>query len=276
MENILNRVAFEIFGLEIYWYGIIMAISILVAFVLVLIYCQKKKLGTDFAFEALLATVVPGILCARLFSVLFESGTSILDYFDFRSGGMSIIGAVLGGACGIAILCAIRKKNFFDVADIVVPVLILAQGIGRWGNYVNQEVYGAMVTDPDLQFFPYAVFIDAEGAWFQALFFYESVLNILGFALLSFLLLKFNKRMLTTGTYFVYYGIVRTVLESFRTEEYILKFRGIPVSQAISIVMIIVGSAILTLLAVEEIRKRRQAKKQQPKTAKETNEAGEK
>lgn len=251
---LLGRVAFTIFGLDIYWYGIIMAGSILLAFLLVLFYCKKKGLGTDFAFEMLLATVVPGIICARLFSVLFEDGTTILDYFNFRDGGMSIIGAVIGGAAGIGVLCLIKKKNFFDIADIVVPVLILAQGIGRWGNYANQEVFGAVVTNPALQHFPLAVFIEADGMWHQALFFYESILDIVGFIILTVLLLKVKKRGLTTGVYFLYYGIVRTCLEGLREQDFILKFKGMPISLTLSIVMIIVGSAIVVGFIVEQVK----------------------
>ena len=261
MNFLLNRVAFTIFGFDVYWYGIIMAFTVFVAFILVVFYCYKKKLGTDFAFEMLLATVVPGIICARLFSVLFEDGSSILEYFNFREGGMSIIGAVIGGAIGIAILCLIRKKHFFSVSDIVVPVLILAQGIGRWGNFANQEVYGAIVTNPNLQFFPYAVFIDAEGAWFQALFFYESVFDILRFILLTFLLLKFNKKGLATAVYFLYYGTLRTILETFRDEEFILKWHGIPVSQTMSIVMMSLGVAILISIIVDSISNKKQKAK---------------
>ena len=265
MNLICNRVAFSIFGLDIYWYGIIMAFAILLAFVLVLIYCIKKKHGSDFAFELLLATVIPGILFARLFSVLFEEGSSILDYFSFRSGGMSIIGAVIGGAFGVSILCLIRKKNFLDLADIIVPVLILAQGIGRWGNYFNQEVYGQLVTNPAWQKFPLAVFIVEEGAWFQALFFYESIFDILGFILLSYLLLKIKRRGLPTGVYFVYYGVLRTVLESFRADEFILKFNGAPVSQIMSISMIMIGSAILMHVLIEFVKEKKLNKLMQDK-----------
>lgn len=260
MNELLGRVAFTIGKFEVYWYGIIMAFSILLAFVMVAVYCKKKGLGTDFAFEMFLATVVPGVICARLFSVLFEADTTILDYFKFREGGMSIIGAVIGGAVGILILCLIRKKNFFDVADIVVPALILAQAIGRWGNFANQEVYGLEVVSKKWQFFPFAVYIDAESGWFLALFFYECVLNLIGFGLLTFLLLKYNKRSLATGTYFLYYGIVRTCLEPLRQSEYILKFKGIPVSLAMSMVMIILGSAILFNLLIKWYLKKRAAK----------------
>lgn len=252
----LNRVAFSIGNFEVYWYGIIMACAILVAFVLAIFLYKKKGEGTTFAFEAFLSTVIPGLVCARLFSVLMEEGSSITDYFKFRDGGMSIIGAVIGGAIGLAILALIKKKNFFIAADVVVVVLILAQAIGRWGNYANQEVYGKIITDAKWQFFPFGVLVN--GTWYYALFFYEFVLNLIGFGLLLFLLLKFNKKGLATGTYLLYYGSIRTLLEPLRQDEFILKFHGIPISQALSILMIILGCIILAKIIIDDIRARKQ------------------
>lgn len=247
MENLLaGRVAFNLFGVEIYWYGLIMAVSILAAFVLVLVYCVKKKIGADFTFSLMIATVLPGVLFARLFSVLFEEGSSILDYFQFRDGGLSIIGAIIGGVVGLGIFALIKKKNFFFLSDIVAPALILGQSIGRWGNFANQELFGKLVSDPNLQWFPYAVFIDAENAWFQALFFYESMLSLVGFALLLTLLLKTKKKGIVTGTYLVFYGLIRAVMEGMRSEEFILRFAGLPISRVLSFVMIVAGIAILT------------------------------
>lgn len=272
MDKLISgRIAFSLFGTEIYWYGIIMAFSILVAFILVLFYCSKKKLGTDFAFGMLLATVLPGILSARLFSVLFEDDSSILDFFKFRDGGMSIIGAIMGGVIGITIYALIKKKNFFEISDIVAPVLILGQAIGRWGNFANQEVYGMMVTDPSLQWFPYAVFIDSEHAWFQALFFYESMLSLIGFALLTTLLFKSKKKGIVTGTYLLFYGIVRSIMEGMRSDEFVLKLAGFPVSRILSYGMIIAGFAILVFVLFFQKNKNQKNKTSTQTTKKQKN-----
>ena len=163
MNYILGRVAFTIGGVDIYWYGIIIAFAILVAFALSFALLKPKGLKNDLPIDIFMAIIPLGIVCARLFSVIFDDSTTILDFFKFRQGGMSIIGAVIGGAIGLVILCAIKKHNFLKVADVVVVVLILAQAIGRWGNYANGEVYGIVTTSESLQFFPMSVYI--EGQW---------------------------------------------------------------------------------------------------------------
>ena len=171
---------------------------------------------------------------------------------------MSIIGAVIGGALGLVVLALVKKKNFFIAADVVAVVLILAQAIGRWGNYANQEVYGGVIESAKWQFFPFGVLID--GTWHYALFFYEFVFNLIGFGLLLFLLLKFDKKGLATGTYLLYYGTVRTLMEPLRENEFILRFKGIPISQAMSILMIIIGCIILSNVIINDIKERRQRK----------------
>ena len=253
MELLLNRVAFTIAGFDVYWYGIIIAFAVALAFGLTFALLKVKGLPKDTPIDVFLAIVPLGIIFGRLFSVMFEDNTTILDFFEFRQGGMSIIGAVIGGAIGLVILCAIKKYNFLKLADMIVPVLILAQAIGRWGNYANQEVYGWVVTNPSWQFFPFAVNID--GTWHLALFFYEFVLNLIGFVILMVLYFKTKKVGICTGTYFIYYGTVRVVLESLRDNEYVLRLAGLPISQILSAVFIVAGIAILVYINVKDRQK---------------------
>ena len=235
-----------------------MALAILTAFVLAIFLFKKKGCDSNVAFEAFLAVVVLGLIGARLFSVIMEKDSSITDFFKFREGGMSIIGAVIGGALGLAILSLIRRKNFFIYSDVVAVVLILAQAIGRWGNYANEEVYGKLITNESLMFFPFGVNIGGE--WHYALFFYEFVLNLIGFVILITLFLKTNKKGLTTGVYLVYYGTIRTMLETMRDDAFILRFKGIAVSQVLSFVMIFAGVFILTKIIDDSLRAKRQLK----------------
>lgn len=244
MNNyLLNRVAFEIFGVEIYWYGIFITLGILSAFLISFALCKKKGLSTNLPYEIIIAILPLGILCARLFSVLFDSGLEITDYFKFREGGMSIIGAVIGGAIGIVLLCVIRKYNFLQIADVVCVVLILAQAIGRWGNYFNGELYGQEILEPALQKFPIAVEID--GLYYEALFFYESMLNLVGFAGLMCLYWFTKNKGLATGAYLMYYGIIRFILEPRRQGQYILMLGKVQISRLMSGVMVAIGLAIL-------------------------------
>ena len=250
MELLLDRVAFTIFGFDVYWYGVIIALAILVAFCLAFVLTKPKELPKDMPIDVFLAIVPLGIICARLFSVVFDSQTTILDFFQFRNGGMSIIGAIIGGVIGILILCKIKKYKFLQVSDLIVPVLILAQAIGRWGNFANGEVYGWVINNPSFQFFPIAVNI--SGTWHMALFFYEFVLNIIGAVILFLLYYKTKKIGICTGTYLIYYGMVRLILETFRDSQFILRLWGLPISQIISAIFIVVGIVILVLVNKKE------------------------
>ena len=262
MNNyLLGRVAFSLFGVEIYWYGIFITLAILTAFILSSVLAKKKGLSSNLPYEIIIAILPLGILCGRLFAVLFDSGLDITDYFKFREGGMSIIGAVIGGAIGIVILCLIRKHSFLEVTDMVCVVLILAQAIGRWGNFFNNELYGQEIINPALQKFPIAVEID--GKFYEALFFYESMLNLLGFVGLICLYWFTKNKGLATGTYFMYYGIVRFILEPRRQGQYILMLGKVQISRLMSGVMIAIGLGILIYTIVKIILDKKKKRAEQ-------------
>lgn len=257
---ILNKVAFTLFGRPVYYYGIIMACAILACLIAAIILCKVKKIDTGKPVEIFIAIVPAGILCARLFSVIFEDGLTMADYFNFQTGGMSIIGAIIGGALGLLVYKLITKQLFLKIADVVTSVLLLGQSIGRWGNYVNGEVYGQEILDPNLQFFPYGVQIDINGVltWFEALFFWEAVLSLIGFVAIVLLYLKTKKIGLATGAYFLYYGVVRLILEGRRQSEFVLKWGNVPVSALISALFIAIGLAIIIWLIVKTIKQKKE------------------
>ena len=258
MERFLcvDRVAFSIGGTEIYWYGIIMCVSILVAIGVATMYCKVKKYDTEMPINIALVVVPVGILSARLFSVIFEDGLSMSEFLNFRTGGMSIIGAVLGGAIGLLVYLLIKRpENKWIYFDTLAVVLILSQAIGRWGNYFNNEVYGQVVeAGTFFAKFPFAVEID--GVYYQALFFYECVLNLVGFLILSLIYLCSDKKGLPTATYLIYYGIVRTVLEQFRQEEYILRLGTVAISRMFSIAMIAIGVVLFVFILIKARKKK--------------------
>lgn len=260
MENYLcvSRVAFKIGDTEIYWYGIIMCLAILVAIGVAIFLCKKKNYDTDMPLNIALVVVPIGILSARLFSVIFEEGLSISDYFNFRTGGMSIIGAVIGGAIGLTTYVFIKKpQSKWLYFDTLVVVLILAQAIGRWGNFFNGEVYGREIqADSAFARFPFAVKID--GRFYKALFLYESVLDLFGFFILSVMFLSSEKKGLPTASYLIYYGTIRTILENFRQEEYVLKLGNLAISRFFSIIMMVIGIVLLVLIFIQA--KRREVK----------------
>lgn len=246
MNNLfcVDRVAFSIFGYDIYWYGVIMCSAIVVAILTATFFCKKRGFSTDTPINIALVVVPVGILMGRLFSVLFDGDLSIKDYFNFRTGGMSIMGCIVGGAIALTVYTIIKKeKDIFKYFDILCAVLLLAQAIGRWGNFFNAEVYGQVVKNQLFAHFPFSVEVD--GVYYQALFFYESVFDLIGFTFTAQIFLGVKKDGYTTGFYLFYYGLVRSVLENYRQSEFILKIGNVPVSLVFSILMIVAGIAVL-------------------------------
>lgn len=252
----VDRVAFSIGGTEIYWYGIIICVAILSAIGIATLFCKVKKYDIEMPINIALVVVPFGILFARLFSVIFEDGLAIADFFKFRTGGMSIIGAVIGGAIALTVYVFIKKpESKLLYFDTLVVVLILSQAIGRWGNFFNNEVYGQVIESGSFfARFPFAVKIG--GVYYQALFFYESVLNLVGFLILALIYLCSNKKGLPTAVYLIYYGVVRTFLEQFRQEEYILRLGNVAISRVFSFAMIIAGVALFVMVLIRSRKKR--------------------
>lgn len=247
----VDRVAFTIKGYDIYWYGLIICCAIIIAILVASIYSKKKGYGSDMPMNIALVVLPTGIFGARLFSVLFEDSLEFSEFFNFRTGGLSIIGGIMCGAIGLLIYCLIKKdKDIFKYFDVLVVVLILAQAIGRWGNYFNEEVYGFEVpSNLWFSFFPLVVTID--GSTYMALFFYESVCNLIGFGLLTNVYFNQVSNGYTTSLYLIYYGVVRTILEPLRNPAYILTWNAIKVSSVMSFLMIIAGLIIYIVVSIK-------------------------
>ena len=142
------------------------------------------------------------------------------------------------------------------MADLAFSLFLLGQAIGRWGNFFNQEAYGNPVTDPNLQWFPYAVYIDAANGYYQATFFYESMWNIIGFALLQWLYA--GKRKSFDGFvlygYFIWYGMGRMFIEGLRSDSLWLVPDVIRVSQLLSAILLFFGLAMIIVHIVQAKR----------------------
>lgn len=232
MNLLLDRVAFTIGSLEIYWYGIIITGAILAGTIFTCFECKRRKRNPDYVLSLFLWVVPLAILFARLAYVIFhpssyfplQSFKDFLHIFDIREGGISILGAIPGGALGAFINFKIHKEfKFVEVLDMLSPGMILGQALGRWGNFMNQELYGMEITNEALQFFPIAVKIVDErtGAfigWFQATFFYEMVLNLIGFALLVVISRKIKKNGVMITFYLFWYCLVRAIMELLRED----------------------------------------------------------
>ena len=239
-----------IFGLEIYYYALVIVAGMLIAATLSALLMKRRNMSSDFIYLLFIVCIPTAIIGARLFSCLTDADLGLKNFFKFRDGGMSITGGVIGGVVAGLIVCLVKKVNFFRAADCVVINILIAQALGRWGNYFNQEVYGGVVTNPALQWFPFAV--DINGTWHYAFFFYEMLWNMLGWALL-FAYAWFRKKKpngILTCLYFVWYGAIRMVMEPLRDPEFILSGGGVPWSEVFAVMMVGLGIAGCLLLMI--------------------------
>ena len=178
----MNPVAFEIFGQPIRWYGIIIASGVLVAFFVSYLLAKKKELDFDIIIDGFLWSFPFAIIGARLYYVIFEYKNyhSFIDIINIRNGGLAIHGGLIGGLVVAYIFTKIKKINFFEYIDVIMPGVILAQAIGRWGNFMNQEAHGGPVSQEFISKFPQ--FIQdgmlINGTYYHPTFLYESVCYI--------------------------------------------------------------------------------------------------
>lgn len=247
-----NQPSVKIFGVEIYAYAIIIVCGMIAAFFVISTLFKRRNMSTDLFLTYFVIGLPVAIVTTRLFYCI-TSGMHISLWFNFnsiRDGGLSIVGGIIGGTASVFIISYVKKVNFFRVGDCVVVGLLLAQSIGRWGNFVNQEVYGSVVTNEALQFFPFAVFIESSGQWHYAFFFYESMVTLTAAILLFINAWKNGKKPngVNSACYFIVYGGVRSIMEPLRDGEFILNGGGVPWSLVMSICMLVGGIVWLTLL----------------------------
>ncbi len=254
-----NHPSINLFGIQIYWYAIIIVIGMLSAFGVITLLFKRRNMSTDLFMTFFVVCLPIAIVTTRMFYCITD-GMPITQWFSWesiRQGGLSIVGGIIGGAASVAAVCYFKKVNFFRIGDCVVVGLLLAQSIGRWGNFVNQEVYGGVVTNPALQWFPLSVFIEGKGEWHYAFFFYESMVTLTGAILLFLNAWKnpYKPNGVNTACYFIIYGLTRSIMEPLRDNTFILQGGGVPWSLVFSFLMFLGGVALLTTLLVLNRRK---------------------
>lgn len=247
---------FYIGNFEIKFYGLIMALSMLFGIILASKLAKKHGIKSDDIILLALIALPCAVVGARLYYCFFyEYNYSFWELFDLRQGGLAIYGGVIGGLIGVIIFCAIKKnvKILGVICDICVPCLLLGQAIGRWGNFFNQEAYGNLITNENLQWFPFAVWIEDKRAWYQATFFYESLWNFIGVIILIKIYNSSKVTGTTTASYLIWYGIGRAFIEGLRSDSLYIGTTGIRVSQLLSIFLVIAG---LVVLVVNQYKKK--------------------
>lgn len=242
---------FYIGSFKVYFYGILMAVGMAAGVAIACANAKKRGLKSNDILKLACYVLPLALIGARIYYVIFslDQFTSFWQVFDVRKGGMAIYGGVIGGALAIGLFCLIHKKNFFAVADVVVPSLILGQAIGRIGCYFSSCCYGIEVTNPDHMWFPFSTQIN--GVWHLSTFFYECLWDLVGFAILMLILhlAKFIKeRGVVMSLYFVYYGIGRAWIETLRGDS--LMLGSIKVSELLSILLIAFGVILISVIYI--------------------------
>ena len=234
----MDPVAFDIFGIEIRWYGIFIAFAFLLGTIIALRESKKRGLDEEIVIDLLLFVVPAALIGARIHYVLFSWDiykNNPIAILNFRSGGLAIHGGVIAGVLVGYIFCRVRKINFWEMADIVAPSIILGQAIGRWGNYTNKEAHGGPT---DL---PWGIMIDGERV--HPTFLYESIWNFIVFL---FLLWYSRKKSKVDGEvfllYIMLYSLARLFIEALRTDS--LMWGHFRVAQLISITAIAIAAII--------------------------------
>ncbi|EOH86590.1 prolipoprotein diacylglyceryl transferase [Enterococcus pallens] len=251
----VNRTAFEIFGLEIYWYAIIIVSGIAIALWLATREAVRVGLKEDDMTNYLIWALPIAIIGARLYFILFDLEPYLADpiqIFNIRSGGLAVYGGLIAA---VIVLFFYTRYHFIDpwlFLDVCAPGVVLAQGMGRWGNFMNHEAFGGETTRSFLESLHLPQFIIdnmyIDGAYHQPTFLYESLWCFLGFFLLIFLRKKNNlfKQGEIFLSYVLWYSFARFFIEGMRTDSLYL-FGELRVSQALSLVLF-VGAWIVIYL----------------------------
>lgn len=255
IEN-LDPIAFRLFGLEVYWYGLIITIGIVAGYYLA--YYRAKKMGLDQEIinDFVLYAVVSAVVGARLYYVIFswkDYQNDLLQIFNLRNGGLAIYGAVIGAVIALTVYSKVKKVDFMKVADVAAPGLILGQIIGRWGNFMNMEAFGgasdgllAMALNWDkVKYIPNGMeeqFTMIDGFKYlqvQPTFLYESLWNLGVLAILIWATpkRKFDGQILCL--YLLGYGLGRVWIEGLRTDQLLLAGSGLPASQVLAGILIV-------------------------------------
>jgi phosphatidylglycerol:prolipoprotein diacylglycerol transferase len=250
-----DPVAFAPFGVAVRWYALFILAGIVAAVWLIRALARRRGMDPDFPLDAAPWVVFAGIVGARAYYLLLRWGY-YLDHpgqaLNLRLGGLTIHGALAAGVVALALLCRRAGQRFLAWADLIIAGVALAQGIGRWGNWANQEAFGRPTGLPwGLEIDPHrrpAAYAAAER--FHPTFLYESLFDLAHAALLAWLVVRLPRsRLLREGdvlwTYLVLYGIARFVIEGMRTDS--LRIGPWPAAYWVSAALVGFGGAMLVL-----------------------------
>jgi phosphatidylglycerol:prolipoprotein diacylglycerol transferase len=230
----LDRVAFSIFGIDVMWYGILMALGMIIGTLLAIKEGKRVGIKEDDILDLAIVAIPSGLIGARLYYVIFNwdyYSQNISQILNFRGGGMAIHGALIGGILAGYLFSRYKKMSFFKLADTVIIGVPLAQAIGRWGNFINQEAHGGPTN------LPWGIMVNGEKV--HPTFLYESIWNIGIFIFLWIFRKKKQYEGEVIVLYTILYSLGRFFIEGLRTDSLMIgPFR---MAQVISLVGVIGG-----------------------------------
>lgn len=271
----LNSTAFTIFGKPVQWYGIIIATAMVLAFFYTRSRGKIEGVKTDDLIDYALFLMIFGVLGARLYYVIFTPGYiatggsvasniwhTFVNIISIWNGGLAIFGGIIAGFLTVVIVSKKKKIHIPVILDMIAPALIMAQGIGRWGNFFNAEAYGGattlpwrmgivkgvsvMINDPD---YAYKV------QYVHPTFLYESIWCLIGFAIIHFLYKKKKFNGQNFCYYMIWYGLGRAIIEGLRTDSLYVWHTPLRVSQLVAILLCLGGVVLLVMNLMKVAKK---------------------
>ena len=263
----INPVAFSIGDMTVAWYSLIIATGMIFAALYVWFRFKENGLSVDDLLDFALFVIPSGIVGARLYYVIFSFDhykNNLLEIFNIRQGGLAIYGGIIAGGIAAVLVARHKKINLFKILDILAPAVMMAQAIGRWGNFMNVEAFGGPTTLPwrmcgkrITDNFIYKGLVDIKdiallesgeiGA--HPTFLYESLWNIIGFLAIYFLFVRTKKLHKINGqifySYLIWYGLGRFWIEGLRSDSLYLIEDVIRISQLIALLSFIAGVGLM-------------------------------
>ncbi len=229
--------SFSLFGFTIHWYGVIIACGIVLAYLFAVREGKRRGITQDNLLDVIIIGLPSAIVCARLYYVVFEWQQykgNLWDVFKIWEGGLAIYGGVIGAFLSAFLYCRMKKIDFLKLADLGGFGFLIGQAVGRWGNFVNAEAYGAQTA------LPWRMELVDLGVCVHPTFLYESLWNVCVFLIL----LWYRKKQKFDGEIFLMYltgyGLGRMWIEGLRTDSLYL-FGAVRVSQLLAAVCVLVG-----------------------------------
>lgn len=255
----VNSVAFSLGeNFNVMWYGVVIALGMLMAIAYACYRCKQHGIKIDDLVDIAIFTIFFGVIGARLYYVIFNPTNfkTLSDILNLRSGGLAIYGGIIAGALTIVVVCLVKKISWLQLFDCAGPGVMLAQAMGRWGNFFNGEAYGSIVEEGHPLYFlrmglisnnTYSDFGTSKMVYVHPCFLYESLWNILGFILINLVYKKKKFDGQNALYYIAWYGFGRMFIEGLRTDALYIGQTGIRVSQLLGFLLFAVATALIIM-----------------------------